>query len=277
MDFFTKKKYINTIIWLFICIPVALFILLIVSVLCSLIFYSNPRVVLNNLLSKEIQFAISLSLTTSIISTLCCCVVAIPCAYLLSRKKFFCNAFVDILVELPIAFPPLVAGVGLLILFGPILGNHLAKIGLKFVFTIEGIIISQFFVAVPFSVKLMKNTFQEIDPRYEVVGRTLKAHPFETFWRITLPLARKGIIGMISLTWARILGEFGATMMLVGATRFKTETLPNALYLNMVDGNLDMVIATAIIFLIIGFSVLITYKLTTTGIIRIRLTWEKMK
>ena len=257
-----ENRIVNAIVWFLLIIPTVFFLTLVLCVILSLCFYSDPTTVINNLLSKEIHFAVSLSLATSVISTLLCVVVSIPTGYVLARKKNIGSSMMDMLVDMPIAFPPLVAGVGLLILLGPILGIYLAKVGLKFVFTTQGIIISQFFVAAPFSIKMMKSTFQEIDPRYEIVARTLKARQFEAFFRITLPLAREGIIGMISLTWARILGEFGATMMLVGATRFKTETLPNALYLNMTDGNLDMVLATSVVFLIVGFSMLSIYKIS---------------
>ncbi|MBN2534895.1 MAG: ABC transporter permease subunit [Spirochaetales bacterium] len=258
-----NKRVLNKCFWIILGIPVVLFLMLLISVILSLFLFSKPGVVLKNILSEEIRFAITLSLLSSLISTFLCALVALPTAYFVVRKKSFIFQIIDIIIELPVAFPPLVAGVGLLILLGPFLGNYLAMIGLKFVFTFNGIIISQFFVAVPFAIKMMKATFQEIDVRYEIVGRTLMAYPFQTFFRITLPLAKKGIIGMLSLTWARILGEFGATMMLVGATRFKTETLPNALFLNMTDGNLDMVIATSLVFVFIGGFVLFIYKMMT--------------
>jgi molybdate transport system permease protein len=256
------SRTINALAWFLFILPTVFFITLVLCVILSLCLYSDPTTVINNLLSKEIHFAVSLSLTTSLVSTLLCVIVSIPTGYILARKRGIFVSIMDMLVDMPIAFPPLVAGVGLLILLGPVLGIYLAKVGLKFVFTTQGIIISQFFVAAPFSIKMMKSTFQEIDSRYEIVARTLKARRFGAFFRVTLPLAREGIIGMISLTWARILGEFGATMMLVGATRFKTETLPNALYLNMTDGNLDMVLATSVVFLIVGFSMLTIYKIS---------------
>lgn len=128
----------------------------------------------------------------------------------------------------------------------------LAMHGLKFVFTTKGIILSQFFVNIPYMIKVLKSTIADINPRLEFVGRTLGCSQWQAFFKITLPLAKNGLIAGIVITWARAIGEFGAALMLVGATRMKTETLPVSLYLNMSTGDLKLAMASATILIMIS-------------------------
>lgn len=216
----------------------------------------------SSLASPEIQFAMKLSLSTSIISTLLCFAFALPAAYGLVRFDFPGKGVVNAVLNIPIALPPVVSGVALLLLFGTTaLGNELAARGLKFVFTPQGIVVAQFFVNAPYMMTVLRSTFKDIDPRLEFVARTLGCSQLQSFLRVTLPLARNGLIAASVITWARALGEFGAVLMLCGATRFKTEVLPISLFLNMSTGELDLAMAAASILIIISLTSLFVFEL----------------
>jgi len=206
-----------------------------------------------SLAMPEVQFAFKLSLYTSLISTVFCIVIAIPVAYILARVNFPLKSFFNTLLDLPLALPPIVSGVCLLLFFGTtVFGAWLEKCGFSFVFTVNGIIIAQIFVNLPFMIRIMKSTILSINPRLEFIARTLGCTQAQAFFKITLPLSKNGIIAGTIITWARALGEFGAVLMLAGATRFHTETLPISLFLNMSTGNLEEAMAAANLLIIIS-------------------------
>ncbi len=235
-----------------------LFLMLLISffifaLIFEIITHTDPVSLIMNIASPEIQFAIRLSLVTSIISTLMCITIAIPVSYSLARYDFSGKTVVSTLLDLPMALPPIVAGLGLLLIFGTsAYGTYLAEAGLKFVFTPLGIIMAQFTVNISLMLRIMRSTFESINPRYEHVAQTLGCTPFQAFLRTTLPLSKNGILAGSVITWSRGMGEFGAVLMLAGATRMKTETLPIALYLNMSSGELDLAIAAATILILIS-------------------------
>lgn len=237
-------------ITLFLMILLTLFISALVF---EIITYTDSVSLATNIVSPEIQFAIRLSLMTSVISTLMCIFVAIPVSYSLARYNFPGKTLISTILDLPMALPPIVAGLGLLLIFGTTaVGQYLADIGLKFVFTPLGIVMAQFTVNISLMLRIMRSTFEGINPRYEHVAQTLGCTPFQAFMKTTLPLAKNGILAGSVITWSRGMGEFGAVLMLAGATRMKTETLPIALYLNMSSGELDLAIAAATILILIS-------------------------
>ncbi|MTI59880.1 molybdate ABC transporter permease subunit [Iocasia frigidifontis] len=238
-----------------------IFIIFLLSVLFTPIIYNKGQALLSIIHNKEVFFALSLSLITSLISITIATIIGLPVAYVLARYDFKGKRLFDVLVDLPIILPPLVTGMSLLILLGPVLGNWLGKLGLNFVFTPLGIIMAQLVVAAPFAIRSFKTAFAGIDPTFEKAAMTLGDHHFMVFRRITLPLAKNGIITGITMAWARAVGEFGATVMLAGATRFKTETLPIAIYLNIATGNIDLAIAIALIMIIFSIIVLTVIKI----------------
>ena len=208
---------------------------------------------LDSIRTSEIQFAIELSIFTSAVSTLLCILISVPASYAIARYDFPGKNVVNTILDIPLALPPLVAGVGLLILFGTTsFGAGLENLGLAFVFTPLGIIMAQFFVNVPYMFRVLRGTFQGINPRYEHVAKTLGCTDLQTFWRVTLPMAKNGLLAGAVITWSKGIGEFGAALMLAGSTRMKTETLPISLYLNMSCGELNMAIASATILVVIS-------------------------
>ena len=233
----------------------------IIALLLLVVTHPSPAAVFDSLMTKEIQFAIFLSLATSIISTLLCILIAVPAAYALARYDFWGKSFVSTILDLPLALPPLVAGVGLLLFFGTTpIGDFLESIGIVFVFTPLGIIIAQFFVNMPFMLRIMRSTFTDISPRYEYVACTLGCTNLQAIWRVTLPMAVHGFLAGAVITWAKGIGEFGAALMIAGATRMKTETLPISLFLNMSCGELEMAISAAIILMVISIVSLYVFE-----------------
>ncbi len=239
----------------------ALLAAFIVSILILVVIHPSPENLIASILSPEIRFAIYLSLTTSVISTLICVLIAVPAAYGLARYEFPGKNLVNAMLDMPLALPPLVAGVGLLLFFGtsPI-GEALARAGLVFVFTPLGIIVAQFFVNFPFMIRIMRSTFESISPRYEYVAQTLGCSDFGAVARVTLPMAKSGFFAGAVITWAKGIGEFGAALLLAGATRMVTETLPISLFLNMSCGKLDLAISAATILIVISITSLYFFE-----------------
>ncbi|MBR4988104.1 MAG: molybdate ABC transporter permease subunit [Methanocorpusculum sp.] len=243
------------------CICVSVFVvLLLVAVFAGLIFYPTAEDLIRCLTSAEIRYAVLLSVSTALLSTALCFLVSVPTAYALARFRFFGKSWVNLLVNLPLSLPPLVAGVALLIFLSPAtspIGQFFSSHGMYLVYTPAAIVIAQFFVNTPYMIRIARSAFLSVSPRYEYVARTLGCSEFSAFLKVTLPLAKSGLFAGIVIAWSKAMGEFGAVLMLAGAIAMKTETLPIALYLNMSTGDLSMAIAAALILLVISGTALI--------------------
>lgn len=236
--------------FLILTIMVFIFILMVV---CVLVTYPPLSALLLSILSPELQFAITLSLITSCISTILCLIIAIPVGYALSRYNFPGKSMVMIIISLPLALPPIVSGIALLLFFGIALpGKILNEFSISILYTPYAIIIAQFFVNLPYLIRVLTATFDRINPRYEYVAKTLGAGDFIAFQKIALPMAKESIAAGTIITWSKATGEFGAILMVAGATRMKTETLPIAVFLNLSTGDINMAIAAATILIIIS-------------------------
>lgn len=230
---------------------------IILTVLLGLILYPPLPALLSSLASNEIQFAIVLSLVTSTISTAICVAIAIPVAYALARYEFPFKKILNLVLTVPLALPPLVAGIALLLFFGSTSwGKALEAMGFEVVFTPLGIIVAEVFVNLPYLIRILKSSYAGVNPRYEYVAKTLGCTDTGAFTQVTLPLIRPGIIAGTSITWAKSMGEFGAVLMLAGATMMRTETLPIALYLNISTGDLDRAVAASVILILISLAAL---------------------
>lgn len=199
--------------------------------------------------SRELLFSLRLSLYTACVSTLLCLLLAVPSAYALTHMRFPCKKAVQTLIELPLSLPNLVLGLCLLMVFSSDLGQALRDIGFRVVFDKRGIIFAQMMVNLPFVIRLIRTAFLDVDRRLELIAGTLGASHWKQFCTITLPLAKHGVLTAAVLAWARALGEFGATLMLVGVTRMKTETLPAGIYLHISTGENGMAMASAVLLL----------------------------
>ncbi|MDG6257682.1 MAG: ABC transporter permease [Methanomicrobiaceae archaeon] len=230
-------------------------------VIGGLVLYPSQSQLLASITSPEIFFAIQLSLVTSAVSTALCIIIAVPVAYAMTRFSFPAKSLANVIMNLPLSLPPLVAGVALLIFFGPsLIGTMLRSSGIDVVFTVTAIIVAQFFVNVPYMIRITRSAFAVINPRYEYVARTLGCSEWSAFRQITLPLAAKGLIAGLVITWSKSIGEFGAVLLLAGATTMKTETLPIAVYLNISTGDLNEAIAASIVLIGIALISLLIFE-----------------
>ncbi len=230
-------------------------------VLAGLFIWPDPDALIRALTSEEIRYAIQLSFITSVLSTVLCAVVALPVAYVLTRYRFPLSRFFALMISLPLSLPPIVAGIALLIFFGPsIWGGFLKSAGIDIVYTTAAIIIAQFFVNVPYLIRVMRSAFSDVSPRYEHVARTLGCTEAGVFLHISMPMTLQVLAAGLTITWSKAMGEFGAVLMLAGATRMKTETLPISLFLNISTGDLDLAIASAILLILISLVSLLVFE-----------------
>jgi molybdate transport system permease protein len=202
--------------------------------------------------SPETRFAVGLSVRSALISTALCFVLAVPTAYMLTRFRFPLRSAVETLLELTMSLPYLVLGLSLLILFSSPFGKMLKAWGIPVVFSSNGIILAQLVVNLPFAIKLVASAFRGADRKLEYVAGLLGATPGKCLVTVLLPQCKNALISALILIWSRALGEFGATLMLVGVTRMKTETLPASIYLNVSTNHLEGALASAFILLIIS-------------------------
>lgn len=231
-----------------------------IGIIVSMLAYTEWDTFISALLSEEILFAIRLSVSTATVAAIISILVAVPVAYAISRASFPGKDIVDSLLDLPIVISPVALGAALLVFFNTPLGSAIDDNVLKFVFAVPGIVLAQVTVISALAVRLLKSTFDSIDPRYEQVARTLGCSKPEAFFRVTLPLARDGLIASAILTWARAVGEFGATVTLAGATAFKTETLPTAIFLSLASADVGKAIAVIFVLVIIAIVALLAIR-----------------
>ena len=201
--------------------------------------------------------ALQLSLWTASLSAVLSIVIGTPVAYVLAREKFAGKTLVDTLVDLPMILPPAVAGIALLMAFGRrgLLGPALSSIGIELPFTTAAVVMAETFVAAPFYVRAAKAGFASVDRGLEQMSAVLGVSPLRTFFRVTLPLAGPSLFGGALMTWARALGEFGATIMFAGNFQGRTQTMPLAIYIGL-ESNLESALALSVILIVVSFGIL---------------------
>ncbi len=242
-------------------LPLILLALLVLGVIGAMVLPLSPAGALRAASSPETLFALRLSLATSMAATAAAFLLGVPSGYILARRRFPGKAVLDTFLDLPMVMTPLIAGVGLLFLFGNAgLGSVLSRLGIQVLFTPLGAVIAQTFIAAPIVTRSSRAAFEALSPRYEWAGQTLGLRPAQVFFKVTLPMARHGILSGTVLAWARAVGEFGATLMVAGATRFRTETLPIAVYLNITSGEVEVALSAALILMLAGFAMVLLLK-----------------
>jgi molybdate transport system permease protein len=235
--------------------------LAVAAVLFALAFQLTSSDLFAALRSRETFFALSLSLMTSVAATVLALLFGVPSGYALARRDFPGKSVIETLLDLPLVIPPLVVGMGLLFLLGPdLLGGPLAAWGIRLVFSPWGAVVAQAFIATAIVIRTAKATFEAVDQGYESAGLTLGLGPAQVFGRVTLPLAFRGLVSGAVLAWARCMGEFGATLMVAGATRMRTETLPIAIYLNISSGETGIALACALVLMAASFLLLVLLR-----------------
>jgi molybdate transport system permease protein len=203
--------------------------------------------------------ALSLSLRTSLSATACCLILGVPMALVLAREHFPGQRIVRSLVLLPLVLPPVVGGLALLYTFGRrgLLGNALEVVGIQVSFSTVAVVMAQTFVALPFLVVSLEGTLRSVGSKYELVAATLGARPTTVFRRVTLPLVLPGLAPAAMLSFARALGEFGATLTFAGSLEGVTRTLPLEIYLQRVtDPQAAMALALTLVAVAIAVTAL---------------------
>ena len=208
----------------------------------------------------DVRDAIALSLEGAFLSAASAALLGVPLAYALARTAFPGKGLIAGLIDLPLAVPHTVAGIALLMVFGRqgVLGEPLQTLtGVKFWGTIAGVVIAMLFVSAPYTVNAARIGFEAIDPRLEQVARTLGLGPWQTFMRITLPLARHSIMTGITLTYARSISEFGAVIILV----YYPMTAPVKIYELFLRFGLEQATAAAVLLLIVSLSLFVLLRM----------------
>lgn len=201
--------------YVFVVLGVLVLIFIILPIFL-LIIGINPAVLLETIKDKEVQGSILLTLYAGVLATLLGLIFGVPLAYLLARSDFRGKALVESIIDIPIIIPHTAAGIALLTVFGQnfFLGKLAGLAGIKFVGTIFGIVAAMSFVSLPFLINSAKEGFRGVEPKLEKVARTLGASAWMSFWKVSLPLAAKGIATGAIMMWARGISEFGAVVIL---------------------------------------------------------------
>jgi molybdate transport system permease protein len=207
--------------------------------------------------SESSLAALTLSLRTSATSTLLCVVFGVPMATVLARTTFPGQRLLRPLVLLPLVLPPVVGGIALLYTFGRrgLLGHTLDVLGLQIAFSTTAVVMAQTFVALPFLVVSLEGALRTSGQRYEAVAATLGARPSTVFRRVTLPLVLPGLAAGAVLSFARALGEFGATITFAGSLQGVTRTLPLEIYLQR-EVDPDAAVALSLLLVLVAVVVI---------------------
>jgi molybdate transport system permease protein len=209
-----------------------------------------------------VRDALVLTGLTSLISLLIILALGTPLALVLSRRRFPGQPLIDTLIDLPMVLPPAVAGLALLMAFGRrgLLGASLDDLGIRVGFTTTAVVLAQVFVASPFYVRAARGAFARIDRALEESAADLGAPPGAVFRTITIPLALPGLSAGAVLSWARAVGEFGATIMFAGNLPRETQTMPLAIYSRYESGDLESALTLALLLLVFSTLVLVSVR-----------------
>jgi len=238
--------------WQLLALPLLLFIAL---PILAIFLRTSLADLLVNLNQTQVIKAVNLSLFTSLITTVVTWIAGTPVAYLLAQRRFRFHRLLDTLIDLPTVLPPAVAGVALLMAFGRrgLFGGWLESLDINIPFTMPAVVIAQTFIASPFYIKAAALGFGAIDPELKQAASLDGASRAQIFRHITLPLSWTALLSGSVMTWARALGEFGATIIFAGNFPGRTQTMPLAIYVGF---EIDQNVALTLAIILISFSFL---------------------
>ena len=247
---------------------IVLLLVLLTLPLIAMVVRVRSSSVLQGLADPAVLQALQLSLITSLAATGFVIALGLPAAYLLATRDFRGKRLLESLIDLPLVLPPTVAGLALLLAFGRVglAGKALSVVGLELPFTTLAVIVAQSFMALPLFVGAARGGFSAIERRYLDAADTLRASEGYRFWRVMLPLAAPSLIAGAAMTWARALGEFGATITFAGNLPGVTQTMPLAVYTAM-QSNLDSAIAMSLLLMATSFILLILLRSRRVGLL----------
>ena len=225
----------------------------------------NHQEIFDALGSRAILKAMTLSAKTSLAALGLIMLVAIPVGYALSRYRFPGSALADSLVDLPMVAPPLIIGVSLLVFFQTPIGRWISGTGLEFAYTVKGIVLCQFLASSSYGIRAAKAAFDGVDTDLENLALTLGCSPLGAFRRVTLPLARNGLLAAGIIAWAHAVGLFAPLQVFAGAIRMKTEVMPTAIYLELSVGRIEKALAISLIMLTMAGAALVALHWLAPG------------
>jgi sulfate transport system permease protein len=229
-------------------------------------FRGGPQSFLDALRAKEAQFALRFSLLIAFATAGINALLGTFAAYVLSRHRFPGQRALAIIVNLPVAIPTVVVGTSLLLLWGPIgwLGRWLDPYGIQPMFTPIGVLLAHLFVTFPYMVGAVKPVLDEIETTYEEAAYTIGATSWQTFRLVLMPAIKGGLFSGALLTFAHSLGEFGATVLVSGNLRLRTQTAPLYIFAQFEAGNVTQANAVAAVLAVLSFVIFFLLLRDTT-------------
>ena len=229
--------------------------------LLALIWRTELTDISTHLAQPVARRAIILSLWTSATATLLTIVLGTPLALLMTRRHFRGRRVLDTLIDLPTVLPPAVAGLALLMAFGRrgMLGQGLSVAGIEIAFTSLAVIFAQLFVASPYYIRAAIGGLSRSAVELEEAAALDGADSRQIFRFVTVPLARASLLGGLVMTWARALGDFGATILFAGNYPGRTQTMPLAIYIGF-ELDLDVALALSVVLMATAFAILLLVK-----------------
>ncbi len=243
-------------------VPVSLLLLVLIPLLLmplAAIFIFAGRGGLGSLVtalrSPDAQFALRFSLLIAFGTALVNAVLGTLTAYVLSKYQFRGREALGVIVNLPVAIPTVVVGTSLLLLWGPIglLGQFLDPLGVQPMFAPAGVLLAHLFVTFPYMLGAVKPVLDELDVTYEEAAYTIGAKRWQTFRFVILPALQGGLFSGTLLTFAHSLGEFGATVLVSGNLRLRTQTAPLYIFAQFEAGNIEAANAVAAVLAVLSF------------------------
>ncbi|CAM2907096.1 ABC transporter permease [Skermania piniformis] len=216
--------------------------------------------------SESSRAALELSLRTASAATVACVLLGVPMAVVLARVPWRGMAVIRALVLLPLVLPPVVGGIALLGAFGRtgLLGRHLVAAGVQIAFSTTAVVLAQTFVALPFLVLTLEGAMRSGGQRYEAIAATLGARPSTVLLRVTIPLLAPALASGVVLSFARALGEFGATLTFAGSLQGRTRTLPLEIYLQR-ETDPDAAVALSLVLVAVAVLIVVLARPRSRG------------
>jgi len=243
-------------------VPAALAVAFLALPILALVVRAPWRDLPELLTSSQVANALRLSLVSATLATLVCIVLGVPLAWVLARARLPGTSLLRALVTVPLVLPPVVGGVALLMALGRrgVVGQYLDQwFGLTLPFTPAAVVLAEAFVAMPFLVLTLEGAFRSADRGMDEAALTLGASRMTVFRRVTLPLVAPSLVAGAVLSWARALGEFGATITFAGNFPGRTQTMPVAVYIAL-QTDPDAAIALSLVLLVVSVTVLVLLR-----------------
>jgi molybdate/tungstate transport system permease protein len=253
-------RLVNYRLTLVFCLMGLMIFLFIIVPLAKMLFSSvaEPDIFLQTVTDPQVTGAIWLTLYTALIATLAGFLLGIPLAYILARHEFPGKKLIEGFIDVPIVVPHTAAGIALLFVFGRnfAAGKAFGALGISFIDSTAGIVIAMLFVSIPFLIDSAKEGFRKVDVRLERVARTLGASPWQTFLRVSFPLAWRSILSGSVMMWARGISEFGAVIILT----YHPMIAPVLVYDRFEAFGLDYARPVAVLLIIVSVLVFIVLR-----------------